>query len=152
MKKLITTYTFVPAAKTIELDDYAAVDIKGLLLITNVTDNIIIYNFADSAKGGTAAGNTITLTYDTSAMDAGDDLQIFYDDADYEDNKATVIYESGTIMYVCSAAIASPVASAVWQIKKVDTTNGTVVTWCDGNDSYDNVATNLGVVAALSYS
>jgi hypothetical protein len=83
MKKIITTYTFVPAAKTVQLTGLGSVDIKGLLLITNVTDNIIIYNFADATKGGTAAGNTITLTYDTSLMSSGDNLQIFYDDADY---------------------------------------------------------------------
>jgi hypothetical protein len=83
MKKIITTYTFVPAAKTVQLTGLGSVDIKGLLLITNVTDNVIIYNFADPLKGGTAAGNTVTLTHDTSSMAAGDNLQIFYDDADY---------------------------------------------------------------------
>jgi hypothetical protein len=84
MKKLITAYTFNPAAKTITLTGHVSVDIKGLLLITNVTDNVIIYNFADPAKSGTVTGNIITLTYDTSGMGAGDDLQIFYEDAVYD--------------------------------------------------------------------
>lgn len=82
MKKLITVYAFNPTAKTITLTGYDSIDIRGLLLITNVTDNIVIYNFADPAKGGTTSENIITLTYDTSSMDAGDDLQIFYDDGD----------------------------------------------------------------------
>jgi hypothetical protein len=88
MKKLVTTYTFVPAAKTIQLTGYASVSLKGLLLITNVTHNIIIYHFANPALGGSVVGNTITLDYDTTTMDAGDDLQIFYDDSIADDPTA----------------------------------------------------------------
>ena len=151
MKKLITTYTFVPAAKTVQLTGLGSVDIKGLLLITNVTDNVIIYNFADPLKGGTAAGNTITLTHDTSTMAAGDDLQIFYDDADYptSDNQAQIVYEDGDILYVCKALIGSVKTDPVWRIKKVD---GMDIEWCDGNALYDNVATDLATVADLDYS
>ena len=84
MKKLLTAYSFDPTAKTITLTRYVGVDHAGLLLVTNVTDNIIIYNFADPAKGGTVAGNIISLTYDTSGMEAGDNLQIFYEDGLYD--------------------------------------------------------------------
>jgi hypothetical protein len=66
-----------------------------------------------------------------------------------EDNKAQVVYEDGTILYVCKAIMGSLKASAVWQIKKVD---GMDVTWCDGNALYDNVATSLAVVELLSFS
>jgi len=79
MKKLITNYTFNPIAKTIVFTDYATIDLSQVLLITNTTDNIIIYNFA--CTGGTVSWNTLTLAYDTSAMDSGDSLQIYYDDA-----------------------------------------------------------------------
>jgi hypothetical protein len=70
------------------------------------------------------------------------------------DNKAVVVYESGDILYVCKATIGSALGDAVWQIKKVDTSSDDVViiTWCDGDDYFDNLATNLEVVAALSYS
>ena len=78
MKKLITNYTFDASAKQITFTDYASISLASVLLITNVTDNIIIYNFADS--GGTVAGNVLTLTYNTASMDNGDKLQIFYDD------------------------------------------------------------------------
>jgi hypothetical protein len=80
MKKLISNYTFNPAARTISFADYTSIDLEGLLLITNVTDNQIIYNFADPCFGGGVSGNTVTLTYDTTSMSSGDSLQIFYDD------------------------------------------------------------------------
>ena len=69
-----------------------------------------------------------------------------------EDNKAIVIYTSGLVNYVCKAAMGSALASAVWQVRKIDSTTGIVMTWADGNANYDNVATSLAVVAALSYS
>jgi len=80
MKKLITNYTFNPTAKTITFNDYSSIDLERILLITNVTRNIIIYNFADPNRGGTVSGNVLTLTYDTTGMADTDKLQIFYDD------------------------------------------------------------------------
>jgi hypothetical protein len=80
MKKLISNYTFNPSAKTITFSDYAAIDLESLLLITNVTDNVIIYNFADPSRGGGVNGNTVTLTYDTTSMGSTDALQIYYED------------------------------------------------------------------------
>ena len=80
MKILVTNYTFDKTAKTITFGDYGSITLDSILLITNVTDNIIIYNFADPALGGTVATNVLTLTYDTSAMSNTDDLQIFYED------------------------------------------------------------------------
>ena len=80
MKKLIDNYTFTASAKTIVFNDYSLINHAGLLLITNTTDNIIIYNFASPALGGVVNGNTLTLTYDTVAMSDNDSLQIFYED------------------------------------------------------------------------
>jgi len=80
MKILITNYSFNASAKTITFNDYASIDLERILLITNVTDNIIIYNFADPTKGGTVSGNVLTLTYNTTSMSNTDDLQIFYED------------------------------------------------------------------------
>lgn len=80
MKVLVTNYTFSAATKQVTLTDYASITQEQLLLITNVTDNIIIYNFADPAAGGTVSGNVVTLTYDTTSMSNGDRLQIFIDD------------------------------------------------------------------------
>lgn len=78
MKKLVTSYTFDASAQTVDAASFTS--IEGILLITNVTDNIIIYNFADPTKGGTLASTTLTLDYNTTAMDDADKLQIFIDD------------------------------------------------------------------------
>ena len=80
MKTLVTNYTFSAAAKQITFTDYPSLKLDQILLITNVTDNIIIYNFADPTAGGTLAGNVLTLGYDTTTMSNTDRLQIFIDD------------------------------------------------------------------------
>lgn len=78
-KKLVTSYTFDASAQTIVSADFTS--LEKIQIITNVTDNIIIYNFADAAKGGALSGTTLTLDYDTTAMDDADKLQIFVEDA-----------------------------------------------------------------------
>jgi|694.fasta_scaffold15820_11 hypothetical protein len=80
MKILINNYTFNSTTKQIALTDYTSVDLEAFLLVTNVTDNIIIYNFADPTKGGTVSGNSLTLDFDTTSMSNTDDLQIFIED------------------------------------------------------------------------
>ena len=82
MKKQITNYTFDKTNKKIIFNEYPSILLESVLLITNVSSNVIIYNFADNAKGGTINGNVLTLIYDTSAMNNTDRLQIFYDDPD----------------------------------------------------------------------
>ena len=85
-KKLIYNSTFTPGAAgagTIAIT--GNFPLKVFQLITNVTDGIIIYNFADPARGGTATYDastnttTLTLEYDTSSMSASDSIQIFLD-------------------------------------------------------------------------
>ena len=82
MKKLITNYTFDASAKTVNFNDYTgSFDIKGLLLIVNITDNITIYNFAVDGVGYTAIDDDlVTLEYNTTSMDDADKLLIYYDD------------------------------------------------------------------------
>jgi hypothetical protein len=80
VKLLITNYTFDASAQTITFTDYASILLGNVLLITNVTDNIIIYNFANSAIGGSVATNVLTLDYDTTLMSDTDKLQIWYED------------------------------------------------------------------------
>ena len=79
MKSLIQTYTFSPNTKQVTLSGVGTVALEALLLITNVTTNTIIYNFADPAKGATVVGNTLTLDYNTVGMNSNDTLQIYYD-------------------------------------------------------------------------
>ena len=89
-KKLIRDYVFVPGAATegyVAIPDYYP--LGAILLITNVTDNVIIYNFADPTKGGTTAynslgGTDLALNFDTSSMSSDDELQVFVDDRSVE--------------------------------------------------------------------
>jgi hypothetical protein len=80
MKKLISNYTFNPTSKTITFNDYSLIELESILLITNVSSNQIIYNFADPCYGAGVNGNTVTLVYDTTSMSSSDALQIYYDD------------------------------------------------------------------------
>jgi len=87
-----TNYTFTPSTRTILIQRY--IPRERLILITNVTTGVPIFNFSDSrltASGytatasytGTAGGQgttTIVLTYNTTAMSAADRLQIMIDE------------------------------------------------------------------------
>ena len=83
-KKLIYNYTFDASAQTVVIK--GLYKLRTLQLITNVTDQTIIYNFADTNKGGTTSYNsdndetTITLEYNTTTMSDSDELQIFVDE------------------------------------------------------------------------
>ena len=79
MKIQIKSYTFDPVAGTIAFNDLEEIRLDSLLLVTNVTDNKIIYNFANPALGGSVTGNILTLNLDVSLMGASDSLQIFYE-------------------------------------------------------------------------
>lgn len=69
-------YTFDASARTITFDQSLDLTLRDLLLITNVTDNVIIYNFACEDHGGTFDKRVLTLEYSTVAMDDADELQI----------------------------------------------------------------------------
>ena len=77
MKVKIKDYVFNAAAKTVAFT--FPVEIERLLVINNAAVNKIIYNFADSATGGTANGNVLTLACDTTGMTDGDKLLIYYE-------------------------------------------------------------------------
>lgn len=86
MKQLLSvdtpgSYSFDKTAKTVTFSGLRGdLTLANILLITNVTANTIIYNFADSTKGAVSFNNNVlTLDYDTSAMANTDILQIFLD-------------------------------------------------------------------------
>ena len=87
MKKLIGietgSYTFDPVNKQITFQGLGSLKLEQILIITNVTDNIMLYNFTDPALGGSVSNNILTLDFDTTAMDAADSLQIFVDIQEY---------------------------------------------------------------------
>ena len=84
---LETGYTFTPSTNTIVIPKY--IPRERLILITNVTTNVVIYNFSDqnlraTSYTATASSNTTTLilNYSTSSMSASDKLQIIIDEYD----------------------------------------------------------------------
>lgn len=80
MKRRLTGATFDASAKTITHAEFSDVGLAGIQLITNVTDNIIVYNFADTSKGGTLSTDTLTLEYNTTSMSDSDELMILVED------------------------------------------------------------------------
>jgi hypothetical protein len=80
MKQLISNYSYNTVAKTVTLSDFTTVRLDRLQLITNVTTNAIIYNFADSSVAtATVSGNVITLS--AAPGSNTDKLMVIYDAA-----------------------------------------------------------------------
>lgn len=73
------SYSFNKTAKTITFSGFKPI-LEEILLITDVTNGTIIYQFNDLTKGGTLSGQVLTLTYDTTgaSFNNTDSLQIFY--------------------------------------------------------------------------
>lgn len=90
MKVRVQNYIFNTGSNQITFSDYTQVKLESVLLITNVTSNVIIYNFADPLFGGTVSGNVLTLDYNTSGMNNSDALLIYYDNADIPSTNAAV--------------------------------------------------------------
>jgi hypothetical protein len=137
LKRLVTDYTFDPAAHTVTFNGYAAVDLRGLIIITNVTRNIIVYSFADMESpyslGGAAATNIVTLDYDTTKMVASDKLQIYYDDVEADAAFFGGVGQdqrmdwdiNGNLVYMGQNATAGVAeADTNWRISKLTWTNG----------------------------
>jgi hypothetical protein len=72
-------YTFDYQNRTITFSGFNC-SLDGLLMVTDVTNNTIIYQFNDHAKGGDIVNNTLTLHYNTNVLGFADNdnLQIFY--------------------------------------------------------------------------
>jgi len=77
------------------------------------------------------------MQYDSNGVPLGEQAIILDD------------YTTVNVTYVCKAKIGTLSSVASWQIMKIDESTGMVITWADGNSSYDNIADNR---AALSYS
>ena len=130
MKTVITNYTFNTDAKTITFSDFnttnVAVDLKRLYLITDVTTNTILYNFADyTVSAATVAGATITLSQLPSNANSSYSLNIVYE-ALPTDPVPLQVLESRTdgsstanTFYVGEAPVGSSESSAVWRIAAI---------------------------------
>jgi hypothetical protein len=67
--------------------------------------------------------------------------------------EAIKVYISGTTLYVCKALVGTTLSEEKWQISKIVTSETSVaITWANGNEYYDNAATDLSAVSGYSYS
>lgn len=83
MKQIIGTdvgsYSFNTITKQITLTGLSPVTQQQLLLITNTTRNVVVYQFNNPALSASIAGNVITLTASLAGMTNSDSLQIIID-------------------------------------------------------------------------
>jgi hypothetical protein len=80
-----TSYTFNAGAKTITFGaNYSTIALSDILYVLNAKSGTatVIYDPTDAAKGGTYAGRTLTLNYDTTSMSNSDPLQIIIAEGD----------------------------------------------------------------------
>ena len=113
-KTLVRDYTFTPGAGGVGTVVFSGVyTLEEILLVTNVTDNQIIYNFASSGKGGSVTSDddetTLTFSFDTSSMDAADELQIFiedeYQETDFNEAYVDLQTNSGYLIHLTSLTL-----------------------------------------------
>lgn len=124
MKKRLTGYTFDASAQTIVQTNFSDVMLEGIQLITNVTDNVVIYQFNNPALGGTLSTDTLTLDYDTTTMDDTDELMILV-----EDGAASVaVNDGGNTLTVDGTVTANLSATDNTVLDNIDTSTAAAAT------------------------
>lgn len=93
MKRLISNYTFNVQAGSISLNDFDYIELERVLIVTNVTQNDVMYLFNEPTLGGHVLGNTLVFN---KVMLGGysdtDEMQVYYDDPSSE-QLADIMYE-----------------------------------------------------------
>ena len=143
MKVILENYSFNKATKVVTFTPYPSIELNRVLAIINTTRSIIIYNPAKVGFGGTVSTNLLTLTYDTSAMNNADSLQIHYDEPEMITN-----YEIVSSTTYFGEALPSTVDSdAKWRVSRLDESTGKIK-FANGNTNMTNIWNNR---ASLSY-
>jgi len=83
-------FTFDASAQTVTFAGFTPVQAQ-ILVISNVTDNIIIYSSSQPATKGVLSGQVLTLTYDTTTMADSDNLQVRYATTDAQPISAAAL-------------------------------------------------------------
>jgi hypothetical protein len=107
MKRVLTTYTFTAAAKTLDLSATSGFDIQRLVGVVNITRHVIIYAVGITGKGysNLSGGNILTLDYDTTSQADADKLMVIYDDLDATSTKPLRIDPVGTTTQPISGTV-----------------------------------------------
>lgn len=146
--------------KPVEIPDFPEIPVTDLTKVENKLDESNKHLKAITEKrfgGGSGGGGNGTPYIDSTGKTSNVTLtaagKIPVEAVLGTTNYATKIDEDSVtsgIFYVGKAAIGSSGASAVWQIKKLNTTSIDLdKTWCDGDDSFNNVWNNR---ESLTYS
>ena len=148
MKELIKDYIFDPTNKNVVFNNYDKIDLERVLLITNVTDNVIIYNFANPEAGGHVVNNNIlNLQYDTTTMSNTDKLQIFYevDAAPAKEATQADMYELMYSVYSAVKDLSALVSTISGGALRVSTTTPVTIAGAVAVSSLPNVSVTNGV-------
>lgn len=126
MKIRLTSPTFDASAQTVTHASFSDVGLAGIQLIVNVTDQVIIYNFADTTKGGSLTGDVLTLEFDTTSMSDTDQLMVLVEDG--------VAYPlpTGAATAANQASILAAVDGLEALLGTIDADTGAILTAVDG--------------------
>ena len=93
------SYVFDPSAKTITFSDLPSFGLEQVLLVTNSTQGVILYNFIGpySTYGGSLAGNVLTLNASCSGMSSSDRLQIILNIPGIAESKQKISGDGHTV-------------------------------------------------------
>lgn len=94
-KKVIDSiyYKFSPTTKTITFDSILNLSKKDILLITNLSVNKILYNFACEDEGGAYSNHVLDLKVSTAGMSENDVLMVTVIDTDKKEEYLSKILE-----------------------------------------------------------
>lgn len=113
MKQRLSTYTFSPAARTIDFSGVAGFDVRGLLAIIN--GGVTLYAAGSQTLApASIAGSVVTLNagVSTAGMMATDPLLVLYDDA-VSPASATKQDAANASLAAIASAVAAPLKSSL---------------------------------------
>lgn len=136
--------TFNPGAKTITFSDSNIESLKQILIVTDLTTQVMLYNFADDAVSATFANKTLTLDSIVAGCSSTDELQIFYEPTGTDTTESII-----QAIQELSARLAflSGVRGVLSDLRVTPTGSGTQPV--SGTVTVSSTTANLGTVATL---
>ena len=93
---ILGSYAFSPSTNKVTIIGMPNLAQEQILLITDTTAGVIIYNFASATFNGTILNNVITLDYNCTALSTTDTLQIYVDIPDTAPADTAMMMDSYT--------------------------------------------------------
>ena len=142
------SFVFTPGAAGLGTLSFVGqtISLEQILVVTNVTRNEIIYNFADVAAGAASYGfNTLTLDVDTSGHIASDKIQAWIYVSGAQDVSTGELMETMSALRVAVQALTRSMG-------RVDTTGRLVVAAEQPTAASLNttISGNVGTVTTVS--